>query len=184
MQVLCLTTNKPSTQSAASVVSPSPTQVTQPSNPDSIELTENQKKLLGMTSVDDPQASLEQQVELTLKGKEQRLMLMQKLMRRKPDSRVVVLRNMIGAEDVDDELENEITDECGKYGYVDRVLIYQEQQSEEEDSEILVKIFVEFSNTKGAEQAINALNGRYFAGRVVKAEIYDQEAYDSKDFSG
>ncbi len=43
-----------------------------------------------MTSADDPTASLEQQVDITLKGKEQRLMLMQKLMRRKPDSRVII----------------------------------------------------------------------------------------------
>ena len=54
-----------------------------------IELTENQKKILGMTSADDPTASLEQQLDITLKGKEQRLMLMQKLMRRKPESKVM-----------------------------------------------------------------------------------------------
>lgn len=54
-----------------------------------IELTENQKKILGMTSADDPTASLEQQLDITLKGKEQRLMLMQKLMRRKPESKVI-----------------------------------------------------------------------------------------------
>ena len=105
-------------------------------------------------------------------------------MRRKPESRVVVLKNMVGAEDVDDELENEITDECEKYGEVERVLIYQEKQGEEDDAEILVKIFVEFVGPKGAEQAINALNGRFFAGRKVRAELYDQEAYDSKDYSG
>jgi hypothetical protein len=43
-----------------------------------------------MTSTDDPSASLEQQVELTLKGKEQRLLLMQKLMQRKTESKVIV----------------------------------------------------------------------------------------------
>ena len=75
----------------------------------SIELTENQKKLLGMTSTDDPSATLEQQVEMTLKGKEQRMLLMQKLMNRKSETNVLILRNMVGPDDVDDELENEIT---------------------------------------------------------------------------
>ena len=149
-----------------------------------VELTENQKKLLGMTSNDDPSASLEQQTEMTLKGKEQRLILMQKLMQRKPESRVLILRNMVGPEDVDSELENEITDECGKYGDVIRVVIYQEKQGEEENAEVIVKIFVEFSIPKSIEKAVEALNGRFFAGRVVKAEVYDQSAYDSKDYSG
>ena len=75
----------------------------------SIELTENQKQLLGMTNIDDPTASLEQQVELTLRGKDQRLMLMQKLMQRKQESKVLILRNMVGPEDVDEYLESEIT---------------------------------------------------------------------------
>jgi poly(U)-binding-splicing factor PUF60 len=42
-----------------------------------------------------------------------------------------------------------VTDECGKYGLVNRVIIYQERQSEEEDAEIIVKIFVEFSAPSG-----------------------------------
>ena len=73
------------------------------------ELTENQKKLLGMSSVEDPSASLEQQTDITLKGKEQRLILMQKLMQRRADPRILVLRNMVGPEDVDADLESEIT---------------------------------------------------------------------------
>jgi poly(U)-binding-splicing factor PUF60 len=74
-------------------------------------------------------------------------------------------------------------DECGKFGEVEKVLIYQEQQGEEEDAEIIVKIFVEFAGNRGVEQAIAALNGRYFAGRVVKAEVYEQELYDARDYS-
>lgn len=61
----------------------------------------------------------------------------------------MVLRNMVGPEDLDSELENEVTDECGKYGNVNRVIIYQEKQSEEEDAEIIVKIFVEFNAQSG-----------------------------------
>ena len=61
----------------------------------------------------------------------------------------MVLKNMVGPEDLDDELEAEVTDECGKYGIVNRVIIYQEKQSEEEDAEIIVKIFVEFQDQSG-----------------------------------
>jgi half-pint family poly-U binding splicing factor len=73
------------------------------------KLTENQKKILGMTRDDDPSASLEHQVDITLKGKEQRLVLMQKLMQRKQESKILILRNMVGVEDVDEELESEIS---------------------------------------------------------------------------
>lgn len=61
----------------------------------------------------------------------------------------MVLRNMVGPEDLDDELEAEVTDECGKYGHVNRVIIYQEKQGEEEDAEVIVKIFVEFAEATG-----------------------------------
>jgi poly(U)-binding-splicing factor PUF60 len=30
----------------------------------------------------------------------------------------------------------------------------------------------------------DALNGRFFGGRVVKAELYDQILYDDNDLSG
>lgn len=35
-----------------------------------------------------------------------------------------------------------------------------------------------------AECARDALNGRYFGGRMVKAELYDQALFDHDDFSG
>ena len=61
----------------------------------------------------------------------------------------MILRNMVGPEDIDEDLENEVTDECSKYGNVERVIIYQEKQGEEEYAPIIVKLFVEFQTSKG-----------------------------------
>ena len=40
------------------------------------------------------------------------------------ESKVVCLRNMVGAEEVDESLEEEIEGECSKYGEVENVIIY------------------------------------------------------------
>ena len=61
----------------------------------------------------------------------------------------MVLRNMVGPEDLDEELESEVTDECGRYGHVKRVIVYQEKQSEDDNAEVIVKIFVEFAQSSG-----------------------------------
>ena len=61
----------------------------------------------------------------------------------------MVLRNMVEIDDVDEELENEVTDECSKFGNVSRVVIYQEKQGEEDDAPVIVKIFVKFSTLPG-----------------------------------
>ena len=61
---------------------------------------------------------------------------------------------MVGPEDVDEDLESEVVDECSKYGNVNRVIIYQEKQSEDDDAEVLVKIFVEFHQPSGASPCI------------------------------
>ena len=71
--------------------------------------------------------------------------------------RVMVLRNMVGPEDLDEELETEVTEECGKYGNVNRVIIYQERQSEEEDAEVIVKLFVEFKSETGTLYCNNSI---------------------------
>lgn len=56
---------------------------------------------------------------------------------------------MVGVEDLDEDLEHEVTDECSKFGTVNRVVIYNEKQGEEDDAEVIVKIFVEFSQPPG-----------------------------------
>ncbi|KAJ8026014.1 Poly(U)-binding-splicing factor PUF60 [Holothuria leucospilota] len=141
------------------------------------EEEKNQKE-----QVDVPQ-SLSEQENMTISGTSARHMVMQRL-QRNSESHVVVLRNMVGVDDLDEELEGEVTEECGRYGTVNRVVIYQEKQGEEEDAEIIVKIFVEFSSPDEAKAASEALNGRWFGGRMVKANAYDQEKFDSGDLSG
>ncbi|KAF7275862.1 hypothetical protein GWI33_011198, partial [Rhynchophorus ferrugineus] len=140
---------------------------------------ELQKKLLDHS---EPQ-TLQQQENMSIKGQNARHFVMQKLMR-KVDSKVVILRNMVGPEDVDDMLQDEIQEECSKYGQVERVIIYNEKQSEEDDNDVIVKIFVEFFETFEAERARDGLDGRYFGGRMVRASLYDQTLFDHNDFSG
>lgn len=67
----------------------------------------------------------------------------------------MVLRNMVGPEDLDEELETEVTEECGKYGEVNRVIIYQEKQSEDADADVIVKLFVEFKLEAGEFHYLN-----------------------------
>ena len=64
-------------------------------------------------------------------------------------SRVMVLKNMVGPEDLDEDLESEVTEECSKYGDVEKAIIYQEKQSEADDADIHVKIFVLFTSPAG-----------------------------------
>ena len=59
------------------------------------------------------------------------------------------MRNMVSLEDIDDDLEEEVTSECSRYGSVNKVLIYQEKQGMETDADIIVKIFVIFAKPMG-----------------------------------
>ncbi|CAG7683803.1 unnamed protein product [Allacma fusca] len=127
--------------------------------------------------------SISAQENVSIRGQSARHEVMQRLMR--PESSpVIVLKNMVEPEDVDDSLQEEIMEECSKFGTVERVLIYQETQSEEDNAPIVVKIFVEFSNASEAEAAKNSLNGRFFGGKVVICEIYEFSMYINHDLSG
>ena len=62
--------------------------------------------------------------QMKITGGAQRNMIMRKLMTRR--SNVVVLKNMLTADELDEEVESEVTQECSQYGTVQRVVIYQE----------------------------------------------------------
>ncbi|KAL1420721.1 hypothetical protein MTO96_004458 [Rhipicephalus appendiculatus] len=62
-------------------------------------------------------------------------------------SKVVLLRNMVGPGEVDDDLEPETKEECSKYGEVVRCLIYEIPGVADEDA---VRIFIEFKSMASA----------------------------------
>jgi splicing factor 45 len=91
----------------------------------------------------------------------------------KSPSKVVLLRNMVGPGEVDDDLEPEVKDECNtKYGDVTRVVIHEVIDAHPEEA---VRIFVEFKRIESAIKAVVDLNGRFFGGRQVKAGFYSIE---------
>ncbi|CEO95594.1 hypothetical protein PBRA_004321 [Plasmodiophora brassicae] len=89
--------------------------------------------------------------------------------RHKPVPSVVVLDNMVGVGDVDSELERETADECTKFGDVRRCVVHQARDR--------VRIFVQFNGADAAGKAVEGLHGRVFAGRAVRASVYDADAF-------
>lgn len=97
----------------------------------------------------------------------------------KSPSKVVLLRNMVGPGEVDQDLEPEVKDECNtKYGDVIKVIIHELPLSPEDEK---IRIFVEFKRIESAIKAVVDLNGRFFGGRQVKAGFYKWERFNNLD---
>lgn len=95
-------------------------------------------------------------------------------------SKVVLLKNMVGPGDVDDELEAETKEECAKYGEVNKCLIYEIPNVAPEEA---VRIFLEFKTLPSAIKALTDLNGRFFGGRAVKATFYNLDRFKNLELA-
>ncbi|KAJ8245597.1 hypothetical protein GJAV_G00272450 [Gymnothorax javanicus] len=89
-------------------------------------------------------------------------------------TKVVLLRNMVGRGEVDEDLEAETKEECEKYGRVIKCVIFEISGVTDDEA---VRIFLEFERVESAIKAVVDLNGRYFGGRVVKACFYNQDKF-------
>merc|ERR1719272_591501 len=95
-------------------------------------------------------------------------------------SSVLLLKNMV---DEDEEgLDEEVSEECQKYGKVLKVVIYEEKNSEN-PMEVDVKIFVKFETNAAAKACLEVMDQRIFGGRIVAAELYDEAMFATKDYS-
>ncbi|KAI4297054.1 hypothetical protein L6164_036962 [Bauhinia variegata] len=99
-----------------------------------------------------------------------------------PPTRVLLLKNMVGPGEVDDELEEEVGSECAKYGTVTRVLIFEITEPNFPAYEA-VRIFVQFERSEETTKALIDLDGRYFGGRVVRATFYDEERFSRNELA-
>ncbi|KAI5571277.1 hypothetical protein POPTR_011G098100v4 [Populus trichocarpa] len=97
-------------------------------------------------------------------------------------TRVLLLRNMVGPGEVDDELEDEVASECAKYGTVTRVLIFEITELNFPREEA-VRIFIQFERSEETTKALIDLDGRFFGGNVVRATFYDEERFSKNELA-
>ncbi|PIO71017.1 hypothetical protein TELCIR_07099 [Teladorsagia circumcincta] len=97
----------------------------------------------------------------------------------KSSTKVLMLTNMVGPDEVDDELEPEIREEMAKYGQVASVVIHK---LEGVSDDVAVRIFVEFTNVAQAIKAFVVMNGRFFGGRSVAASFYSVDDFNNKEY--
>ncbi|KAK8864315.1 hypothetical protein IAR55_001562 [Kwoniella newhampshirensis] len=99
-------------------------------------------------------------------------------------SRVICLVGLVdGVDEVDEELSDEIGEECSKWGIVERVVLHMVEPPPPEPSECL-KVFVVFSGMAGAWRATRELDGRFFGGKKIRATYFDEARFNAGDRDG
>lgn len=87
-------------------------------------------------------------------------------------SRVLCLTGLVDSvDDVDEELPEEIGEECAKLGIVERVVMHMVEPPPEVASECL-RVFVVFSGMAGAWRAAKEMDGRFFGGKQIVSWVW------------
>ncbi|GAA5852368.1 hypothetical protein JCM9279_001178 [Rhodotorula babjevae] len=90
-------------------------------------------------------------------------------------SRVVLLTNLCGRDEVDDDLPGEVAEEANRFGVVERCFVYPVPGETRDDES--VRIFLVMSGLAGGYNAVKNFDGRFFGGRTVRARFYDEKAF-------
>lgn len=93
-------------------------------------------------------------------------------------SKVLLLRNVVAPGEVDEDLEDEVAEECEKFGPVVRVLIFELEDPDPGRSEgEAVRVFAEFTEAASAARCLEGMNGRFFGGRTIRASYYSEALF-------
>lgn len=86
------------------------------------------------------------------------------------------------AGEVDGSLEDEIGEECSKYGTVTHIVIFEVTEPGFPADEA-VRIFVQFDRTEAALKALIDLGGRFFGGRTVRATFFPEDRFERQELA-
>eukprot|EP00747_Dinoflagellata_sp_TGD_P214786 gnl/TRDRNA2_/TRDRNA2_87599_c0_seq1.p1 gnl/TRDRNA2_/TRDRNA2_87599_c0~~gnl/TRDRNA2_/TRDRNA2_87599_c0_seq1.p1 ORF type:complete len:312 (-),score=65.64 gnl/TRDRNA2_/TRDRNA2_87599_c0_seq1:24-959(-) len=89
--------------------------------------------------------------------------------------KVIALENLVGVGEVDDDLEDEVREECARFGEVKSVKIHELVHC--------VRIFVAFNEASAGAKALKSLDGRPFGDRKAKARAYPEQLFDDGKFN-
>ncbi|KAI9101205.1 splicing factor U2AF 65 kDa subunit-like protein [Phlyctochytrium arcticum] len=98
---------------------------------------------------------------------------------------VLLLLNMITKEELTNDEDyqdilDDIKEECGKYGVIQRVTIPRPMEGQEVRG--VGKIFVHFTSPEETAAALRSLAGRKFADRTVVAAYFDEQQYLTEQY--
>ncbi|KAI8051346.1 hypothetical protein BDF22DRAFT_99922 [Syncephalis plumigaleata] len=134
----------------------------------------------------EPLNSVLDEERISIKGS-QRCAVMQKLAQSEEAARVahdraqkndnttttvVCIANAVTAGEVDNTLKEEFEEECRRFDVVTRIHI-----EVDDDTTGAAYIFVQFDDVSDAQQAMKMLHGRWFSGRQLTADFYNQNAF-------
>jgi len=87
---------------------------------------------------------------------------------------ILLLENMVTIQEVDDTLQEEVKQECSKYGRILSCIIHTINDD--------VKIFVQFENQSSSVLAFKEMNGRFFGGKRIDALFYNENDFKQRKF--
>eukprot|EP01066_Platyproteum_vivax_P015300 Platyproteum_vivax@DN6780_c0_g1_i2.p1 len=97
-------------------------------------------------------------------------------------TKVLLLMNLVGPGEVDDELEREAVEEASKYGNLLDIKIYEVKEPNTNPDEA-VRVFLKYERVEESTKAFVDLNGRFFGGRTVCAKFYDETQFDKSQLA-